>query len=56
MLPFSKTSSIVAKIIKEHYTKLLENEDLEGELPINIVTAYTRHKNIGDSLISAKLI
>ena len=52
---FSKTSSTAAKIIKDHYSKLLECEDLEDQLPKNIVTAYTRHKNVGDLLISSKI-
>lgn len=54
VLPFSKTGNAAAKMVKENYVKLLELEDLEDHLPINFITAYSRHKNIGDLLVSSK--
>jgi len=54
VLPYSKTGHMAAKTVKESYLKLLELEHLEDYLPIKFITAYSRHKNIGDLLVSSK--
>ena len=54
MLPYSKTGHMAAKTVKESYLKLLELEHLEDYLPIKFITAYSRHKHIGDLLVSSK--
>ena len=55
VLPFSKTGNAAVKLIKSHYSKLLECEELEDQLPKNVVAAYTRHKNLADFLVSSKI-
>ena len=54
VVPFSKTAFSAAKIIKKHLDELQGN-DILGELNFNMVTAYSRHKNLKDFLVSSKL-
>ena len=54
ILPFSKTANLAAKTAKEIYSDLIKLEHLEDFLPVKFITAYSRHKNISDLLVSSK--
>ena len=53
ILPFSKTSCISAKIIKDHINELKSSNMFDFDL--NILTTYSKHKNLKDLLVSSKL-
>ena len=54
VVPFSKTANLAAKIIKKHYKKL-QNDDEFDVFDFDVITAYSRHKNIYDYLVHSKL-
>ena len=54
MVPFSKTANSAAKIIKKHYKKL-QNDDEFDVFDFDVITAYSRHKNINQAQARAKL-
>ena len=54
VVPFSKTANLAAKIIKEHYTKL-KNDDEFDVFDSDVITANSRHNNISDYLVHRKL-
>ena len=54
VVPFSKTANLAAKIIKKHYKKL-QNDDEFDVFDFDVITAYSRHKNISDYLVHSKL-
>jgi len=52
-VPFSILGNSAAKIIRSHFNHLKEN--LPGIFPQELVTAYSRNKNLKDILVSSKL-
>ena len=54
VVPFSKTANLAANIIKKHYKKL-QNDDEFDVFDFDVITAYSRHKNISDYLVHSKL-
>jgi hypothetical protein len=54
VVPFSKTASLAAKIVKTHL-KDLQDKDVFHEFNYNMITSYSRHKNLKDFLVSSKL-
>ena len=53
IVPYSATAARAAKIVKRHYLKLQECMPLDFDLPL--LTAYSRNKNLKDTLVSAKI-
>ena len=49
-----KPYGLAAKIIKKHYKKL-QNDDEFDVFDFDVITAYSRHKNISDYLVHSKL-
>lgn len=54
VVPYSKTASLVSKIVKLH-VKELQDKDEFGDFDYNVVTAYSRHKNLKQYLVRSKL-
>jgi hypothetical protein len=54
VIPFSRTGNEVSRIVKKHY-KLLQPKSYLEHYQYGILTAYTKHKNISNSLVSSKL-
>lgn len=54
IVPYSQTASLAAKIIK-HHVQELQSKVEDDEFDYNIVTAYSRHKNLKQYLVSSKL-
>ena len=54
VVPYSKTANLAAKIIKHHVQKLQDKDEFD-DFDYNIVTAYSRHKNLKQFLVSSKL-
>ena len=52
-VPYSGLGSLAAKIVRTHYNELQEN--LPGIFTANMVTAYSRNKNLRDMLVSTKI-
>ena len=59
VIPYSKTANKAVKIIKKHIQilqdKFNEDLDLEERYYFKLITAYSRHKNLSDFLVSSKL-
>lgn len=53
VVPFSKTANLAAEIIKKHF-KHLKSEN-EHDFDFEIVTAYTKHKNLSNYLVHSKM-
>lgn len=53
VIPFSSTAAKAGKIIKDHIEKLKENDEIE-RFDYDIIMAYSKHKTIGNQLISSK--
>ena len=53
VVPFSKTANIASKIIKKHFNALKKQNDYDYEY--NIITAYSKHKNLANLLVSSKI-
>ncbi len=54
VIPFSRTATKVVQIIKKHI-KILQEKDTLCRDDFKIIAAYSRHKNLSDSLVSSKL-
>ena len=54
IVPFSKTGNLAAQIIKKHLN-ILKAKDQNREFDFEIITAFSRHKNIRDHLVKSKL-
>ena len=55
ILPFSKTSNNASTIIKKHLLQL-QNDNLDtDQFNFNILTAYSRHKNLKDLLVTSRV-
>jgi len=54
VVPYSKTANLAAKIIKRHVQELQEKDEY-GDFNYNMVTAYSRHKNLKQFLVSSQL-
>ena len=50
-VPFSKTASLAAKIVKKHVAKYNKDEDKD----IRVAVAYKKHKNLKDILVRSRL-
>ena len=50
-VPYSKTASIAAKIVKRHIAKYNKNEGKD----ISVAVAYKKHKNLKDILVRSRL-
>ena len=53
IVPFSGLASMAAKVVRHHFGKL--QETLPEVYPHNLVTAYSRNKNIKDKLVSSHI-
>ena len=53
VVPFSKTANIASRIIKKHF-KLLKDQHNYDDFEYNIISAYSKHKNVSDKLVSSK--
>ena len=54
VVPYSQTASLAAKIVK-HHVQILQDKDEFKDFDYNIVTAYSKHKNLKQYLVSSKL-
>lgn len=54
VVPFSKTANLAAEIIKKHF-KQLKDQDEYNDFDFEVVTAYTRHKNLSGYLVHSKM-
>ena len=55
VVPFSKTAFKAAKIVKNHIQTLKDSDDFFDEFQFDVITAFSRHKNLKDLLVSSKL-
>ena len=53
VIPFSKTANMAGNIVKKHLKILKDNDELE-QFNYDIIMAYSKHKTIGNQLISSK--
>ena len=53
IVPYSSTANLASKIVKNHFEKL--QESMPSVYPHNVITAYSRNKNLKDMLVSSKL-
>lgn len=53
VIPFSRTAHETGNIVKKHL-KLLQDNDELGQMNYDIIMAYSKHKTIGNHLISSK--
>ena len=54
VIPFSRTGHEASRIIHKHF-RLLQSKSYLEHYQYGITTAYTKHKNISNSLVSSKL-
>jgi len=57
VVPFSKTADMASRIIKKHFSLLVEEDYTEGfdsSFPYRIISAYCKHKNISGNLVRSK--
>ncbi len=53
VVPYSKTGTLSANIINKHYKELQSKNSFDFNS--KITTAYSKHKNLGDLLVTSKL-
>ncbi len=52
--PYSKTSSKAAEIIKKH-VEILQGKDILTNSDFKVITAYSRHQNLSQVLVSSRI-
>ena len=53
VVPFSKTANMASRIIKKHFMLLKDHNEFE-DYEYQIISAYSKHKNISDVLVRSK--
>ena len=53
VVPFSKTANMASHIIKKHFTLLKDHNEFE-DYEYQIISAYSKHRNISDVLVMSK--